>query len=56
MNVRGERALLDAIKRCFGSLWSERAIDYRARQGLQAHGDSLGSGGSADGTDTIVSK
>lgn len=34
LNVHGEQALLDAIRRCFGSLWSERAIDYRARQGL----------------------
>jgi pyruvate,water dikinase len=34
LNVRGESGLLDAIRRCFGSLWSERAIDYRARQGL----------------------
>ncbi len=35
LNVCGEQALLKAIQRCFGSLWSERAIDYRARQGLQ---------------------
>jgi len=34
LNLRGEDAVLDAIRRCFGSLWSERAIDYRARQGL----------------------
>jgi pyruvate,water dikinase len=34
LNVRGAAALLDAVRRCFGSLWSERAIDYRARQGL----------------------
>src|SRR5215510_4943639 len=35
LNVRGEEAVLGAIKRCFGSLWSERAIDYRARQKLE---------------------
>jgi rifampicin phosphotransferase len=35
LNVRGEAELLAAVKRCFGSLWSERAIDYRARQGLE---------------------
>ena len=35
LNVRGESALLDAVRRCFGSLWSERAIDYRSRQGLE---------------------
>jgi rifampicin phosphotransferase len=34
LNVRGEKEVLDSIRRCFGSLWSERAIDYRARQGL----------------------
>ena len=34
LNVRGEDAVLDAARRCFGSLWSERAIDYRARQCL----------------------
>jgi phosphohistidine swiveling domain-containing protein len=32
LNVRGETDVLDAIRRCFGSLWSERAIDYHARQ------------------------
>ena len=35
LNVRGEEAVLGAIKSCFGSLWSERAIDYRARQKLE---------------------
>ena len=35
LNIRGERGVLDAVRRCFGSLWSERAIDYRARQGLE---------------------
>jgi pyruvate,water dikinase len=34
LNVRGEKDLLGAIRRCFGSLWSERAIDYRSRQRL----------------------
>jgi rifampicin phosphotransferase len=34
LNVRGEKELLDSIRRCFGNLWSERAIGYRARQGL----------------------
>ncbi len=34
LNQRGEEELLDAVRRCFGSLWSERAIDYRSRQGL----------------------
>lgn len=34
LNVHGEADLLDAVRRCFGSLWSERAIDYRTRQQL----------------------
>jgi len=32
LNVIGERALLDAVLACWASLWSERAILYRARQ------------------------
>lgn len=31
LNVVGEEALLDAVKRCWGSLWTARAIAYRAR-------------------------
>ncbi len=34
LNIRGEQALLDAVKRCFASLWSERAMNYRARQAI----------------------
>ncbi|MFL6097015.1 MAG: PEP/pyruvate-binding domain-containing protein [Blastococcus sp.] len=32
LNVVGEAALLDAVRRCWGSLWTERAIDYRDRR------------------------
>jgi rifampicin phosphotransferase len=32
LNVRGEAAVLDAVKRCWASLWSARAIGYRARR------------------------
>jgi len=35
LNVYGKQGLLEAIRRCFGSLWTERAIDYRRRQGLE---------------------
>src|SRR3712207_920398 len=35
LNVRGEDALLDAVRRCWGSLWSARAIAYRERQGFR---------------------
>ena len=31
LNVVGEDAVLDAVKKCWGSLWTARAMDYRAR-------------------------
>lgn len=31
---RDDEALLDAVRRCWGSLWTERAIAYRARLGV----------------------
>ena len=34
LNVRGEQALLQAVKRCWSSLWTTRALAYRARQGI----------------------
>jgi rifampicin phosphotransferase len=34
LNVRGELALLDAVRRCWASLWTPRALSYRARQGV----------------------
>lgn len=34
LNVRGEAAVLDAVKRCWTSLWSARAIGYRTRGGV----------------------
>jgi pyruvate, water dikinase len=38
LNVRGEPALLDAVRRCFASLFTDRAIVYRAERGF-AHGE-----------------
>src|SRR5580693_373727 len=35
LNVRGEAAVLEAVKRCWSSLWSARAIGYRARLGVE---------------------
>ena len=35
LNLRGEQALLDAVKRCWSSLWTARAMEYRARQGIE---------------------
>jgi rifampicin phosphotransferase len=34
LNIQGEAAVLDAVKRCWASLWSARAIGYRARHGV----------------------
>ncbi|MGI5837966.1 MAG: PEP/pyruvate-binding domain-containing protein, partial [Chloroflexota bacterium] len=34
LNVRGEAALLDAVKRCWASLWTARAIAYRLKMGI----------------------
>lgn len=32
LNIIGEAAVLDAVRRCWASLWTERAIAYRQRQ------------------------
>jgi pyruvate,water dikinase len=34
LNVRGEAELLDAVRRCWASLWTDRAVAYRARLGI----------------------
>jgi pyruvate,water dikinase len=34
LNVRGEEGLLRAVHQCFASLFTDRAISYRARQGF----------------------
>ncbi len=34
LNIRGEQALLQAVKRCWASLWTPRALAYRTRQGI----------------------
>ena len=34
LNVHGERALLDACRRCYASLFTDRAISYRESQGF----------------------
>ena len=41
LNVRGEAAVLDAVRRCWASLWSARAIGYRARCGVEPGGVSI---------------
>ncbi|RVX38231.1 pyruvate,water dikinase [Nonomuraea polychroma] len=35
LNVVGDEALLDAVRRCWGSLWTDRAVAYRARLGIE---------------------
>ena len=35
LNVRGDAAVLAAVRRCWASLWSARAIGYRARRGVE---------------------
>lgn len=34
LDIRGEAAVLDAVKRCWASLWTARAIEYRSVQGI----------------------
>ncbi len=41
LNVEGAAGVLEAVKRCWSSLWTARAIGYRARQGVGADGLSL---------------
>src|SRR5262249_51930506 len=35
LNVRGEEKLLDAVRRCWTSLFTDRAIAYRAKHGFR---------------------
>ncbi|HKS02215.1 MAG TPA: PEP/pyruvate-binding domain-containing protein, partial [Arthrobacter sp.] len=34
LNVAGADAVLDAVRRCWASLWTDRAVAYRADQGM----------------------
>ena len=36
LNVVGETAVLDAVRRCWGSLWTERAIAYRRHRQIES--------------------
>jgi len=42
LNIEGKEELYQAIKKCWASLWNERAVSYRARQNIDevnlAHG------------------
>ncbi len=37
LNVIGSAAVLDAVRRCWGSLWTDRAIVYRKRQEIDQY-------------------
>jgi pyruvate,water dikinase len=41
LNVIGANAVLEGIRKCWASLWTARAIHYRARQGISSEGASL---------------
>jgi phosphohistidine swiveling domain-containing protein len=41
LGVEGEDDLLDAIRRCWASLWNERAIAYRRSHDIEGHGLAL---------------
>jgi pyruvate,water dikinase len=41
LNIRGEAMLLDAVRRCWASLWTARAIDYRIRHNVDHAGVRL---------------
>ena len=41
LNIRGKPALLEAVQRCWSSLWTPRALEYRARQGIDPSTVSL---------------
>ncbi|HEX2186883.1 MAG TPA: PEP/pyruvate-binding domain-containing protein, partial [Chloroflexota bacterium] len=34
LNILGEAAVLDAVRRCWASLWTDRAVIYRAGRGI----------------------
>ncbi|NKX51849.1 phosphoenolpyruvate synthase [Arthrobacter deserti] len=41
LNVSGAEAVLDAVRRCWASLWTDRAVAYRAAHGIGQHGVRL---------------
>jgi len=41
LNLRGPEAVLEAIKKCWASLWTARAIAYRANQGIDPESVAL---------------
>ncbi|MBN1922117.1 MAG: hypothetical protein JW892_12785 [Anaerolineae bacterium] len=41
LNIQGVDAVLDAVRRCWSSLWTARAIGYRMRRGIDPDAVSL---------------
>jgi pyruvate,water dikinase len=41
LNIRGKDAVLEAIKRCWASLWTARAIGYRLKNGIDQESVAL---------------
>ncbi|MCG2620737.1 PEP-utilizing enzyme [Arthrobacter sp. I2-34] len=41
LNVSGAEAVLDAVRRCWASLWTDRAVAYRAAHGIGQHQVSI---------------
>ncbi len=41
LNVRGGDVLLNAVKRCWASLWTERAVAYRAQHKVETMGAAM---------------
>ncbi len=41
LNVMGAEAVLEAVKKCWSSLWTARAIGYRARNNIPSEGLAL---------------
>jgi phosphohistidine swiveling domain-containing protein len=37
LNVVGAESVLDAVRRCWASLWTDRAVSYRATNGIDPH-------------------
>ena len=42
MNIKNKNELFSAIKNCYASLWSERAIKYRLDRGYDSYNQSMG--------------
>ena len=41
LNLRTPEAVLDAVRRCYASLWTQRAVQYRAFKGLDGRAEAM---------------